>query len=151
ETGNLVKIHHAGQQTIYELHPEGSGKPLFVGIVDDTTIVAGPEKRFIGDAFIKSRSEKPARVKKELRELLEQVDAEQSIWFAATANAFLKGDWSGDERSRKSLQKMTGLTAGLTVDRGIQVAFAISAKSAAHARELGQEIKLGLEQAKGLL
>src|SRR5262249_35388884 len=68
ETGNLVKIHHAGQQTIYELHPEGSGKPLFVGIVDDTTIVAGPEKRFIGDAFIKSRSEKPARVKKELRE-----------------------------------------------------------------------------------
>ncbi|HLJ96629.1 MAG TPA: hypothetical protein VKU02_25880 [Gemmataceae bacterium] len=150
ELGDVFTIHRAGAHPIYEVKPQGGGKPLFIGILDDSTIVAGPEAQYVRDAFAKSRSKKQARVQQALRDLIEHVDEDQSIWFAATANAFAKGDWSGDEHARKSLEKMTGITAGLTVDRDLQIDFAIAAKSAASAKELAQEINLALEQAKKL-
>src|SRR5207247_6885313 len=126
-------------------------KPVFVGVVDETTIVAGPEKQYVLDAFAKCDDEIQGAVKKELADLIEKVNARQSIWFAATANAFLKGDLSHNEQARKDLEKISGITAGFTVDRGIKAAFAIEAKSAANATELAQEIKMGLDQAKGLV
>jgi len=58
---------------------------------------------------------------------------------------------SHNEQARKDLEKISGITAGFTVDRGIKAAFAIEAKSAANATELAQEIKMGLDQAKGLV
>jgi hypothetical protein len=151
EMANIIRIHKAGEHTIFEINVEGGGKPLFVGVVDDATIVAGPEKQSVLHAFATSEGEKRGALKKELRDLVEQVDAEQSIWFAATTNALLNGDLPHDEKSRKNLEKMNGITAGITVDRGIKAAFAIAAKSTDNAKELAQEIKMGLDQAKGLL
>jgi hypothetical protein len=151
EMANVIRIHKEGEQTIFEINVEGRGKPLFVGMVDDSTIVAGPEKQSVLHAFARSEGKKRGALKKELRDLLEQVDAEQSVWFAATTNAILQGDLPHDERSRKNLEKMNGITAGITVDRGIKAAFAIAAKSTDNAKELAQEIKMGLDQAKGLL
>ncbi len=151
EMGDVFRIHKKGERTIYEVTVEGGGKPLFVGVVDETTIVAGPEKQYVLDAFAKGKGKRHGTMKKEIQDLIEKVDAKQSIWFAATANAFLKGDLSHDEKSRKNLEKMNGITAGLTVGRGIKAAFAIAANNADNAKELAQEIKMGLDQAKGLL
>lgn len=151
EMGNVLRIHNEGERTIFEINAEGTGKPLFAGVVDNSTIVAGPEKQYVLDAFAKGEGKKRGAMKKELRDLIEQVDAEQSIWFAATANAFLNGDLSHDEKSKNNLEKMNAITAGVTVDRGIKAAFAIAAKNADNAKELAQEIKMGLDQAKGLL
>ena len=46
---------------------------------------------------------------------------------------------------------MNSITASLMVDKGIKIALAIAAKSADSAKELAEEIKEGLNQAKGLL
>jgi hypothetical protein len=148
---NVITINKEGDRSIYEVNVDGGGKPLFVGIVDETTIVAGPEKQYVLDAFAKGEGKNQGAVKMEVRDLIEKVDTRQSVWFAATANAFLKGDLSRDDKSRKSLEKMSGITAGFTVDRGIKAAFAIAANSADNAKELAEEIKMGLNQAKGLL
>jgi hypothetical protein len=151
EMGDVFKVHKEGDYKIYELNVAGGGKPAFIGVIDENTIVAGPEKQYVLDAFAKGAGKKEGAVKREIQELIEKVDAKQSMWFAATANAFLKGDLSHDERARKNLEKMNGITAGITVHRGIKAAFVIVATSGDSATELAQEIKTALEQTKGLL
>jgi hypothetical protein len=149
--GNVFKIHKEKGCKIFELNAAGGGKALFLGVVDDNTIVAGPEKQYVLDAFAKANGKEDGGVKKEIQELIEQVDPKQSMWFAATASAFLNGDLSRDERARKDLEKVNGITAGITVHRCIRAAFTIAAKSGDSAKALAQEIKMGLEQTKGLL
>jgi hypothetical protein len=151
EKGDVLKIHKDGNRKVYEVKVEGGEKPAFVGIVDPTTIVAGPEKQYILDAFAKAAGSKKAAVKKELQELVEKADAPQSVWFAATANAFLKGELSADEKAKKNIEKMHNITGGITVDKGIQARLVIAAKSPENAKELSEDIKVGLDQAKGLL
>lgn len=151
EKGEVLKIHKDGSQKVYEVKVEGGEKPAFVGIVDQTTIVAGPEKQYISGAFAKAGDAKKPAVKRELQELIQKADAKQSVWFAATANAFLKGDLSADENAKKNLEKMHNLTGGITVDEGIKAALVIAAKSPDNAKELSDHIKVGLDQAKGLL
>lgn len=148
---NVLKIHKEEGCKVFELNVAGGGKALFIGVVDDNTIVASPEKQNVMDAFAKGEGKKDGTVKKEIQELIEQVDPKQSMWFAATASAFLNGDLSRDERARKNLEKVNGITAGITVQRGIRATFTIAANSGDSARELAQEIKMGLEQMKGIL
>jgi hypothetical protein len=149
DKGDVLKVHKDGERKVYEIKFEE--KPVFVGLVDQTTIVAGPEKQSILVAFEKGAGKKPGAVKKELHDLIERADAKQSLWFAATANAFLKGDLSSDDKAKKNLEKMNSITADLTIDKGVKIALAIVAKSAENAKELAEEIKEGLNQVKGLL
>jgi hypothetical protein len=151
QKGDILKIHKDDECTIYEVNIDGGGKPLFVGIVDENTIVAGPEKQYVLDAFAKALDKKDSAVSREIQELIEKANTKQSIWFAATANAFLQGDLSHDEKARKNLEKVSGITAGITIGRDLKVAFTIAAHSADSAKELDREIKTALEQAKAFL
>lgn len=150
DKGDVLKIHKEGDRKVYEVKIEGGEKPVFVGVMDATTIVAGPDKQYIVDAFAKGAG-KTAALKKEIQDLIEKADANQSLWFAATANAFLKGELSSDDKAKKNLEKMHSITAGVTADKGVKISFAVSTKSPANAKELAEEIKEGLNQAKGLL
>src|SRR5262249_18307311 len=150
--GDVLKVHKEGDRKIYEVKTEnGADKPAFVGVVDQSTIVAGSEKQAVLDAFAKSTGATKSMPKPEIRDLIEKADAKQSVWFAATANAFLKGELSSDDKARKNLEKMNSITAGVMVDNGVKVALAIAAKSGDSAKELAEEIKEGLNQVKGLL
>lgn len=151
EKSDLLKILKDGDHKLYEIKHEGVEKPLFVGVVDGTTIVAGPVKQYVLDAFAKAAGKKKGSVPKDIQGLIEKADAKQSVWFAATANAFLKGDFSGDDNAKKNLEKMNSVSAGVTVEKGVKLDFAIITKSAANAKELADVIKEGLSQAKGLL
>ncbi len=151
EKSDVVKIHKEGARKVYEIKHEGPDKPVFVGLADPTTIVAGPEKQQVLDAFAKADGKGKGTVKKAMRDLIEKADAKQSLWFAMTANAFLKGDFSSDDRAKKVLEQLDSIAAGLTVDKGAKLAFAIVTKSTAEAKKLAQEFKEGLDQVKGLL
>jgi hypothetical protein len=149
--GDVLKIHKEGDHQIYEVKvPEGE-KPVFVGLVDPTTLVAGPDKQHVLDAFAKAEGKDKGTIKKDIRNLIEKADAKQSFWFVATAQAFLKGDLSGDDKAKKNLEKMNSLTAGVTVDKGVSATLVIAAKSADSAKELTEDFKEGLNQVKGLL
>jgi hypothetical protein len=150
--GDVLKVHKEGDRKIYEVKVEnGAEKPYFVGIVDQTSLVAGSDKQSILDVFAKSTGAAKGMPKPEIRDLIEKADAKQSLWFAATANAFLKGELSSDDKARKNLEKMNSITAALMVDKGVKVALVIAAKSPESAKELAEEIKEGLNQVKGLL
>jgi hypothetical protein len=151
DKGDTLKIHKEGDRKVYEVKHDGAEKPHFVGLVDKTTIVAGPEKQSVLDAFAKAEGKTKGTVKKAIQDLIEKVDPKQSVWFTATANAFLKGDFSGDDKAKKNLEKMDSITAGVTVDKGVKVDLAIATKNATNAKELAEEIKEGLSQVKGLL
>ncbi len=151
DKSDVLKISKEGDRKIYEVKHDAAEKPHFVGVVDATTIVASPDKQYVLDAFAQGDGKKKATVKKPIQDLIEKVDPKQSVWFIATANAFLKGDLSGDDKAKKNLEKMDSITAGLTVDKGVKFGLAISTKSAANAKELADEIKEGLSQVKGLL
>jgi hypothetical protein len=151
DMGDVLKVHKEGERKYYEVKVEGSEKPLFVGVVDSATIVAGPEKQYVVDAFAKSDGKTKGAIKKELQDLIEKADANQSLWFAATANGFRKGELASDEKAKKNLEKMDSITAGVTVDKGVKASLVIATKSADNAKELAEEIKEGLNQVKGLL
>ncbi len=151
DKSDVLKIYKEGDRKVYEIKHEGPEKPHFVGVVDPTTIVASPDKQYVLDAFAKADGKKKGPVKKAIQDLIGKIDSKQSVWFTATANAFLKGDFSGDDKTKKNLEKMDSITAGVTVDKGVKVDLAIATKSAANAKELAEEIKEGLSQVKGLL
>jgi hypothetical protein len=151
DKGDILKISKEGDRKIYEVKHDAAEKPHFIGIVDASTIVASPDKQYVLDAFAKGDGKKKGTVKRPIQDLIEKADPKQSVWFIATANAFLKGDLSGDDKAKKNLEKMDSITAGLTVDKGVKLGLAISTKSPANAKELADEIKEGLGQVKGLL
>jgi hypothetical protein len=151
ERGDVLKIHKEGDRKVYEVKVPDGDKPAFVGIVDQTTLVAGPDKQHILDAFATSEGKKKGTLKKEIQELIEKADATQSVWLAATAQAFLKGDLSSDDKAKKNLEKINSVTAGVTIDKGIKAAFMVATKSAENAKELADEFKEVLNQVKGLL
>jgi hypothetical protein len=148
DKSDTFKAHKEGNHKVYEVKGE---KSVFVAVVDKTTIVASPEKQSVLDAFARGEGKKKGMVKKEIQDLIEKANAKQSLWFAATAQAFLKSELASDERAKKNLEKMDNMTAGFTVDKGVLFTLAIATKSAANAKELAEEIKEGLNQAKGIL
>lgn len=149
EKSDILKIHKEGNRKIYEVKHEGP--PNFVGLIDATTIVAGPEKQQVLDAFAKADSKAKGTIKKATQELVEKADAKQSIWVAITANAFLKSDVPIDDKAKKALEMLDSITAGLTVEKGVQLRLAVATKSAANAKELAQKLKDGLGEVKGLV
>ncbi len=148
-----LKIHTAGANKIYEVRDAslGEDKPLYVALLDGTTLVASGAKDAIAEAFARAAGQKAATLKKEVRELIAAVNDKQSIWLVAPGAPLSKSEYAGDDRARKSLEKIAALTAGIAVNESLQAEIAITSKSAEDAKSLADELREGLEQAKGLI
>jgi len=155
--GDVLKIHKDGEHKIYEvkLPDSGDDKPLFVGVVDKGTIVASNDKDFISDCFAVAAGKKKFTVKKELKDLLDKTDAKQSWWFAMPGSLLNKGPVAqiaqGDEKTKKILEKIDSITLGITIEKDLKLALAIGSKSAENAKELAEDMKDKLNEAKGFL
>lgn len=149
--GEILKIHPSGTDKVYEISPPGQSQPVFVGLVDESTLVAAPTRQYVLDAFARKTGKKETTLKKEVLALIEKADAKQSLWLALPGSTLGKSELAQDERTKKTLEKIDALTFGLTLADGIQAQVAITAKSIEAAGELAKEIKEGLEQAKGLI
>jgi hypothetical protein len=152
EMGDTLKIHKEGDYKVYEVKVEGGDdKPMFVGIVDKTTIVASNDKDFALDCFARAAGKKKGTVKKELQDLLEKIDGKQSMWMAMPGSVLAKSPLSQDDKAKKMLDKMDSFTLGFTMDKDIKLAVAIASKSAENAKELAEDLKEKLTEAKGFL
>src|SRR5262249_46281616 len=68
--GDVLKVHKEGDRKVYEVKMEnGADKPAFVGVVDQSTIVASSEKQAVLDAFAKSGGATKSTPKPEIRDL----------------------------------------------------------------------------------
>ena len=153
--GDILKIHKEGERKIYEVKVDpGEDKPLFIGLVDKTTLVASSEKDYVLDCFAKAAGKKKSAVKKELQDLIEKTDG-KSMWFVMPGSLLGKGPIAQvaqqDEKAKKMIDKVDSLSFGITIEKDLKLALAIGAKSAENAKELAEDLKEKLSEAKGFL
>jgi hypothetical protein len=101
------------------------------------------------DAIARAEGKKQGAVKAELRDLITRSDSKQTLWFALPASALAKT--ANDDKAKKHLEKVENVTGGINVTDGVKFLVTITTKSTDAAKELADEIKEGLEQAKGIL
>jgi hypothetical protein len=148
-----LKIQRTGEITIYEIRDGtiGDDKPVFAALVDGSTVVACGAKQPILDALAKASGSKTGTLKKDVRQLITKADAGQSIWVVAAGPALATGDLTGDEKTKRSLEQIEAVTAGVTVTDGFKVEVVAVTKTPEAAKELSEQVADGLNQARGLL
>jgi hypothetical protein len=151
--GDVLKIHKEGNHKVYEVNPPGGDKPVFVGLVDKTTLVASSEKDFVLDSFARAAGEKKSALKKELLDLLEKVDTKQSFWMVMPGEVLAKSQFPGkdDEEAKKQIERIRGFSLGLSITKEVKLNVSITTKDADSAKELAEDVKKGLDMAKGFL
>jgi hypothetical protein len=149
---DVLKIHKAGDYKLYEvsmqLPGQGEKQPVFVGIVDKTTIVASPSQDYVVEAMDKGNGKKKTMLKKEVQQLIEKADTKQSIWIAALSSGIAVGQLGQDEKVKEILDKVKTLTGGIAITDDVKAEFLITAKSADKAKEVAEAINEGLGKVK---
>jgi hypothetical protein len=153
DKAEMIKIHKEGDHTLYEVKPKpDEDKRVYIGILDGTTIAASDDKDRVLGAFAVAAGKKQGGIKKDLKALIEKVDGNQSLWMVAPGSALAKAaELGGDPKAKQSVEKIDSITAALMIDKDVKLALAVNAKSTDNAKELSEEIKEGLNQAKGIL
>jgi|GEM_PF-1527119 len=155
--GDILKIHKQGDHKVYEVKPPDSGddKPIFVAVVDKGTIVASNDKDYVIDCFAVAAGSKTFTVKKELKDLLDKVDAKQSWWFVMPGTVLNKGPVAQiaqqDEKAKKILEKIESITLGIAIEKDFKLTLGVGSKNAESAKELCEDLKGKFDEAKGLL
>jgi hypothetical protein len=153
EQAEHLKVHDVNGVTVYEVRDKalGEGKPMFVGLVDGTTLVASGSRDYVVDAFARSTGKKVSNLKKEVKDLIAAADAGQSLWMVALGSPLAKSGLALDERAKKSLEKIESVTAGVTVGEQLKAELNVATKGAGDAKELAADVEDGLAQAKSIL
>jgi hypothetical protein len=143
DKGDLVKVHKAGENTIYEAFVPNAPVPLFAGMVDGKTIVLSPRKDNVAAAFDIKAGKKKSSVSKELQGLLDKSNAKQSLSLVVLGKALPGEVPFGD--------KVENITGGVTIGDGIETEIAIATKDADSAKQLAELIKGFQDQGKNAL
>lgn len=152
DRSDLLKIHKVpngagGQYTIYEVMktpaPEGQrvvwkDKPAYVAVAGKDTMVVSSAKDMVIDALDKATGRKKGEPKsKDLKALIEKANSKQTLWLALLPGALARAVPGGDDAAIKEyLDKIDGVSGGVTVEEDIRMELLISAKTAAQAKEL---------------
>jgi nucleotide-binding universal stress UspA family protein len=149
QDGDILKVIKATGYTYYSVKPpEGKGPlpsdTLYVGTVDETTLVSSGGPDAIIEAMDKKAGKKKAELKKELQALLDKADRQQTISIV-TLSAPLAAT------GQAIIQKLNAVTGGINVGDDIKLAFTLNAKSDKDATAVETELKEGLDQVKALV
>jgi hypothetical protein len=149
DKAGTLKVHKEGTRTLYEVKVEqlSPDKPLFVTFIDNATIAAASDRHYLIDTLNKAKGSK---LKKDLQELIEKADGQQSIWFALPASSLLNSDAANVPDAKKIIERMANVTGGLAIHKDVKLQVDIVAKDADAAKEIAEKVKEGLDQAKGM-
>jgi hypothetical protein len=149
DDGEILKIGKGGGKTIYELNLPGEGMPVFVALLNNSTLVASPGKDYIRDAIKKEASEaKEVFKNKDFQAVLSRLDLNQSIAFAAVAAAFEGGELGP---AGEMLKKVDAAGGGLTLSDELKLQVVLSAKTADDADKVKDTINEGINAGIGFL
>ncbi len=152
EKSQFLKVVKEGNYKLYEVNAPGSEKPLLVALVDKSTIVASNEKEPVLEALAKAAGTKKSETNSALRTLIEKQDAGQTFWGVIPGAVLSKSEFASmDEKTKKISERIESITLGITVSKDIKLGMTIAAKTADNAKELAEDLKEGLNQAKGFL
>ena len=149
EKDGMFKQLTEGDHKLLEIINPNDMKSLYATLLDNSTIVAGTDKAFVLECFDRLAGKKTGNLKKEIKTLIEKSSGDASIWLAAPSSLFAKSPLAGDEDSKKTADKIDNVTLSVTVTKDVNMVLAVAAKTADAAKELAEQLKMGLEQAKG--
>ena len=151
----LLEIGEEGGNKLYQVNvpiplppPLGS---LYLAVVDDRTLVGSFSKDYILDVFDKKAGKKKTTLRKDVQELMEQVDGKQTFWLAGFRDAYLKGPLKDVPQFKPVvdfLEKVDRLSGGVTVTDEVKAKFTLVAVDAGAAKDVSDLIDKGLATAK---
>jgi hypothetical protein len=148
--GEMLKILKEGDRKYYEVTPPGGdGKPVFVAVIDKTTLVVAPEKKTITAAFTKATG----NVNAEMAKLIEKQNADQVMWVLARGDALRNSEFAknADDKMKDILKKTDLVAFGMSLGKELSLAFSATTKTAEDAKEVGDFLKEKVDQGKGFL
>ena len=148
-----LKVVKAGDYSFWETPslPGGGDMPAYVALVDDKTIVMSPGKSYVVTALDIHAGKKESKPKKDLEEVVDDIDDDQSIWVAALSTSLSKSALAKDDKAKEVFEKFESIAAGLTIADNITFQVDIDAKDDKAAGDLKKQVSDGLDQAKTLV
>ncbi len=151
---DILKIHKIadgadGKFLVYEVTVNEQAPPVFVALADATTVLASPGKDYVVDAMRKvSSKEAPVLKNKQMQGLLERMNDKQSVSLAVVGGALSDG---APQEVKDLFEKIDALGGGVTLDDDVKIEVAATAKNADDAKDVVDDLKSYLNQARLLL
>jgi hypothetical protein len=143
EKSEMVKVIRDGDQIIYQTNIPGQGRTMFVAVVDGSLLAAAPTQAPVSATLAMKARKGTATLKPEMKKLLAKTDPTASISIFA-----LGGALKGVAPQAELIKQFTGT---ITITEDVRVDLAVAAKDSDAAKNLGQTLRGGLEQAKSFL
>ncbi|AMV29579.1 hypothetical protein VT84_34610 [Gemmata sp. SH-PL17] len=136
--GDKFSMVKDGNVTMFKYQPD-QGNPVYGTVVDDTTVIAGTDKKLIANALKQSEEKKKAPIKAELTDLVKQQDEKASLFVAS----LVKGKLDNVNLPAQSPIDLSGIAKGLpktntlsfviraTADVNLEVTFGMKDEEAA--------------------
>jgi hypothetical protein len=144
--GDKFSMIKDGTATMFKYQPD-QGNPVYGTVVDDTTVVAGTDKKLIADALKQKEAGKAAPIKKELTDLVKTMDEKASLFAVSLVKGKLDNvkipaqisDTLGLAGVEKVLPKTDTMTFVLKVtgDIALEVVFGMADDDAATDMDAG--------------
>ena len=151
--GDHLKITKSGEFKVLEIQAEG--KTAYVTMVNKTTILVSLQKERMTTALDRAKGTAKSSLKKNVKDLLQTINAKQTVNGLATGNALAKhledAPIPNAQAIGPALQNIEGLSGALTINKDIQFQLGIGTKDGETAKDFAQKANFGLILAKGLV
>lgn len=141
---------------------QDSGKPAFLTVADDSTILLGSEKKFATSALAAFNKKEKAKLGKELTALLLKQDDKASMYFVAITEGKMKdipaGAFDGlkqvgvdGDKMKEQLEKMNNVAVTLNLGKEVKFTAVAGMKDADSAEEFSGTLDKLVDTAKTFL
>jgi hypothetical protein len=144
-----------GKDVMFKYQPD-NGNPVYGTVVDETTVVAGSDKKIITEALAAASAGKKPAISRDLSGLITRMDDKDSLWMVGVVkgkldNVRLPGGGGGNPALAAQLAKMDTLSIIVRVTTDVNAEINLGMKDADSAGEMGQTVSELVDTAKGAL
>ena len=154
--GDKFSMVKDGNTTMFKFQPD-QGNPIYGTVVDDTTVIAGTDKKMIATALKQAEDKKKAPIGADLTALVKKMDEKSSIFVVSVVKgkfdavklpAQLPIDLSGLE---KALPKTDSMSIVIKVGADISLEVILGMKDDDAASDMGDAMAKIIDGIKGLV
>jgi hypothetical protein len=150
-----IKPIKIGGQAAFEIRVTGDDKPLYAGLVGKSRLIASDSKDGFAAAITRLDSDKPSKLKKELRDVIAAASAKQSISLVATGPALVKlvsdAPVPNIDALQSVLEGISALQLSIAVAKNVHFELVVNANDKKSAEEMSKFAAVGLAGAKVIL
>ncbi|MSR49879.1 MAG: hypothetical protein EXS07_07500 [Gemmataceae bacterium] len=141
-----VKIHKAGDKTIFEIIIPEQQVPMFMMIASNNTILASTQKEYLEKALANSGSK---LANKDFSALVEKLDPDLAISMVAVSSAFPSK--SLPEQAKAIMDGIESIGGGIGIDKDVTLKINVFTKDEDSSKKLKETMDQGMGQALGFL